>query len=171
MTAGTQPLLPAKQSTANSAMPYLNRYSFVGNLTRAPELRLPASEGRRALCVLNVAINRDTRDEHGDKKTFTTFVNDIEVWGPTGEACVHHLTPGSLVLVEGRMDVDHWVDKLSGARRTRMKVVADNVQFLRIHRPEDPPVPLPAPSPVVEAAEPPAEKPAPRARRTARAMT
>jgi single-strand DNA-binding protein len=137
-------------------MPYLNRYSFVGNLTRAPELRLPASEGRRALCLLNVAINRDTRDEKGEKKTLTTFVNDIEVWGPTGEACAHHLTAGSLVLVEGRMDVDQWIDKLSGARRLRMKVVADNVQFLRIRRPEDAPVPLPAAGPAVEAADAPA---------------
>jgi single-strand DNA-binding protein len=150
-------------------MPYLNRYSCVGNLTKAPELRLPASEGRRALCLLTVAINRDTRDERGEKKTFTTFVNDIEVWGPTGEACAHHLTTGSLVLVEGRMDVDHWVDKLSGARRTRMKVVADNVQFLRIRRPEDPPVPLPVPAPAIEASEAPAEKMPARPRRPARA--
>lgn len=118
-------------------MPYLNRYSFVGNLTKAPELRLPAADGKRALCLLNVAINRDTRDENGEKKTQTVFVNDIEVWGPNGEACAHFLTTGSLVLVEGRMDVDQWVDKQSGARRMRMKVVADNVQFLRIRRPEE----------------------------------
>ncbi|HEY1765329.1 MAG TPA: single-stranded DNA-binding protein [Opitutaceae bacterium] len=153
-------------------MPYLNRYSFVGNLTKAPELRLPASEGRRALCLLNVAINRDIRGENGEKRTFTTFVNDIEVWGPNGEACAHHLTSGSLVLVEGRMDVDQWVDKLTGARRMRMKVVADNVQFLRIRRPEDPPVSPPAAAPVIEAAEAPVDaKPASRARRPARAGT
>lgn len=115
-------------------MPYLNCYMFVGNLTKAPELRLKPVDGKQALCLLNVAINRDTRDEAGEKRTHTTFINDIEVWGPSGEACAHFLTSGSLVLVEGRMDVDRWQDKKSGARRQRMKVVAESVQFLRIRR-------------------------------------
>jgi len=118
-------------------MPYLNRYAFVGNLTKAPELRFPPTPEKQALCLLNVAINRDSRDESGEKVSHTVFINDIEVWGVTGENCAHFLTSGSLVLVEGRMEVDQWQDKQNGAKRTRMKVVADNVQFLRIRRPED----------------------------------
>jgi single-strand DNA-binding protein len=118
-------------------MPYLNRYAFIGNLTKAPELRLQPTGEKRALCVLHVAINRDSRDESGEKRTHTTFINDIEVWGPVGEACAHFLTLGSLVFVEGRMDMDQWNDKKSGLKRHRMKVVADNVQFLKIRRPED----------------------------------
>ena len=151
-------------------MPYLNRYSFIGNLTKAPELRLQPAGDRRALCLLNVAINRDTRDESGEKKTRTTFVNDIEVWGPNGEACAHYLTTGSLVLVEGRMDVDQWVDKQSGAKRLRMKVVADNVQFLRIRRPEEEPAAEAVTTPAAEipAVRPPA-RPSRRAPRAARA--
>ena len=121
-------------------MPYLNRYSFIGNLTKAPELRFQPTMEKQALCLLNVAINRDSRDESGEKKTHTTFINDIEVWGPSGEACAHFLTSGSLVLVEGRMDIDQWQDKQTGAKRSRMKVVAENVQFLRIRRPEDDPL-------------------------------
>jgi len=117
-------------------MPYLNRYFFVGNLTKAPELRLRPTADKQALCLLNVAINRDSRDESGEKRSHTTFVNDIEVWGPSGEACAHFLTPGSMVLVEGRMELDQWQDRRSGAKRSRLKVVAENVQFLRIRRPE-----------------------------------
>ena len=149
-------------------MPYLNRYSFVGNLTKAPELRLQPSGDRQALCLLNVAINRDSRDENGEKRTHTTFINDIEVWGPSGEACAHFLTQGSLVLVEGRMDVDQWQDKQTGAKRSRMKVVAENVQFLRIKRPDEggdrPPAPADEPAP-----EPP-ERRAPRRRSRAAAL-
>jgi single-strand DNA-binding protein len=118
-------------------MPYLNHYTFVGNLTKAPELRFQPTADKQALCILNVALNRDTRDASGEKKTHTTYINEIEVWGPTGEACAHFLTRGSMVLVEGRMDVDHWEDRKSGAKRSRMKVVAENVQFLRIKRPDD----------------------------------
>jgi single-strand DNA-binding protein len=148
-------------------MPYLNRYSFIGNLTKAPELRFQPTAQRQALCLLNVAINRDSRDESGEKRTHTTFVNDIEVWGPPGEACAHFLTLGSLVLVEGRMDVDQWQDKVSGAKRSRMKVVAENVQFLRIRRPEDGPSPDPS---AASAAQGPAAQPVRRpARRPPRA--
>jgi single-strand DNA-binding protein len=118
-------------------MPYLNRYSFVGNLTKAPELRFQPTGDKQALCLLNVAINRDSRDESGEKRTHTTYINDIEVWGPSGEACAHFLTQGSMVLVEGRMDVDQWQDKQTGAKRSRMKVVAENVQFLKIKRPDE----------------------------------
>ena len=125
-------------------MPYLNRYAFIGNLTKAPELRFQPAGDRQALCLLNVAINRNSRDESGEKITHTTFINDIEVWGPSGEACAHFLTQGSLVLVEGRMDVDQWQDKQSGAKRSRMKVVAENVQFLQIRRPEEEANPAPA---------------------------
>ena len=143
-------------------MPYLNRYSFVGNLTKAPELRFQPSGDKQALCLLNVAINRDSRDESGEKRTNTTFINDIEVWGPTGEACAHFLTQGSLVLVEGRMDVDQWQDKQTGAKRSRMKVVAENVQFLRIKRPDEgndrPPEPAEPPPPGPPARRSPARR-------------
>lgn len=146
-------------------MPYLNRYAFIGNLTKAPELRLQPSAEKPALCLLNVAINRDRRDESGEKKTHTVFVNDIEVWGPTGEACAHFLTTGSLVLVEGRMDVDQWEDRQSGAKRSRMKVIAENVQFLRIKVADE--ASRPAVGQAAEAPAPQAAPQAPRARRRA----
>jgi single-strand DNA-binding protein len=148
-------------------MPYLNRYAFIGNLTKAPELRFPPTGEKQALCILHVAINRSSRDEAGEKRTRTTFINDIEVWGPAGEACAHFLTPGSLVLVEGRMDFDQWQDKQTGAKRSRMKVVAENVQFLRIRRPEEESAEDEPPGPSIA----PPDKPAPlRPRRAAVAV-
>jgi single-strand DNA-binding protein len=145
-------------------MPYLNRYAFIGNLTRPPELRFQATGEKQALCLLNVAINRDSRDEAGERKSRTVFINDIEVWGPTGEACAHFLTQGSMVLVEGRMDVDLWQDRQSGMRRSRMKVVAETVQFLRIKRAGA----EPQEEAVAAVAEAP-DEPAPGPRRRARA--
>ncbi|HEY5228406.1 MAG TPA: single-stranded DNA-binding protein [Opitutaceae bacterium] len=151
-------------------MPYLNSYAFIGNLTKAPQLRFQPTGQKQALCLLNVAINRDSRDESGERTSHTVYINDIEVWGPSGEACAHFLTQGSMVFVEGRVDVDQWQDKRSGAKRSRMKVVAENVQFLRIRRPEAEPVPEEAPPPVA-AAEPPASegKPPRKSRRAAKA--
>ena len=151
-------------------MPYLNRYAFIGNLTKAPELRFKSTGEKQALCVLNVAINRDSRDESGEKKSHTTFINDIEVWGASGEACAHYLTPGSTVMVEGRMELDQWQDKQSGAKRSRLKVVAETVQFLRIKKPDDDPLAEPAGADAPDAApDSPAQKPAKRAARPVRA--
>jgi single-stranded DNA-binding protein len=70
-----------------------------------------------------------------------------------------------MVFVEGRMDVDQWEDKRSGAKRSRMKVVAENVQFLRIRRPE---AEAPVPAPVLPETPAPARKPARTGRKTAR---
>jgi single-strand DNA-binding protein len=140
-------------------MPYFNRCTFVGNLTKAPELRFQATGEKQALCLLNVALNRDSRDESGEKRSRTTYINDIEVWGPTGEACAHFLTLGSMVLIEGRMDLDKWEDRRSGAKRSRMKVVAENVQFLLIKRPSA----EAGPKPETPAPEPKARRRSPRA--------
>jgi single-strand DNA-binding protein len=128
-------------------MPYFNHCTFIGNLTRAPELRLQPTADKQALCLLSVAINRDSRDERGERTSHTTFINDVEVWGATGEACAHFLTLGSMVLVEGRMELDQWQDRKTGAKRSRLKVVAENVQFLRIKRPDDGPNPDRGPAP------------------------
>src|ERR1700690_4009709 len=118
-------------------MAYLNRYSFSGTLTKAPDLRFQPTVEKQALCIIHVAINRSSRDENGEKKIRTTYINDIEVWGHNGEMCAGILTAGSTVLVEGRIEVDQWQDKQSGMKRSRLKVVAENVQFLRIKRPEE----------------------------------
>jgi single-strand DNA-binding protein len=118
-------------------MAYLNRYSFIGNLTKAPDLRFQPTVEKQALCIIHVAINRSSRDENGEKKIRTTYINDIEVWGHNGEMCAGILTAGSTVFVEGRIEVDQWEDKQSGKKRSRLKVIAENVQFLRIKRPED----------------------------------
>jgi single-strand DNA-binding protein len=134
-------------------MPYLNRCSFIGNLTRDPELRFQPTGEKQALCLLNVALNRDCRDETGEKSTQTTFINDIEVWGPAGEACAHFLTLGSLVFVEGRMEVDRWQEKDGGAKRTRTKIVADSVQFLKTRRAVDAPANAPAEASVASRTE------------------
>jgi single-strand DNA-binding protein len=41
-----------------------------------------------------------------------------------------YLTKGSLAMIEGRLKLDQWEDKTSGQKRSKIKVVLDNVQFL-----------------------------------------
>lgn len=108
-------------------MAYLNKVFLIGNLTRDPELRVTPKG--TAICSFGLAVNRQYRDENGTARDETTFV-DIEAWGKQGELVSKYLTKGSPCMVEGRLRLDSWEDKNSGQKRSKLKVVLDNVQFL-----------------------------------------
>ncbi len=105
----------------------LNRVMLAGNLTRDPQVRFFANE--RAVADFGMAINRKYKASDGQMKEETTFV-DIEAWGRTAELVGQYLTKGRGCYVEGRLRLDSWEDKESGQKRSKLKIVADNVQFL-----------------------------------------
>lgn len=108
-------------------MAQLNKVFLIGNLTRDPELRVTPKG--TPICQFGLAINRQYKDESGATRDETTFV-DIEAWGKQGELVSKYLTKGSPCFVEGRLRLDQWEDKQSGQKRSWLKVVLDNVQFL-----------------------------------------
>ena len=108
-------------------MASLNKVFLIGNLTRDPELRVTPKG--TAICQFGLAVNRQYKDDTGAMRDETTFV-DIEAWGKQGELVAKYLTKGSPAFVEGRLRLDQWEDKTSGQKRSRLKIVLDNVQFL-----------------------------------------
>lgn len=108
-------------------MASLNKVFLIGNLTRDPELRVTPKG--TAICQFGLAVNRQFKDDSGASRDETTFV-DIEAWGKQGELVAKYLTKGSPAMVEGRLRFDQWEDKASGQKRSRLKVVLENVQFL-----------------------------------------
>jgi single-strand DNA-binding protein len=108
-------------------MAHLNKVLLLGNLTRDPELR--ATPKGNSVVQFGLAINRAFRGEDGESREETTFV-DLEAWGRTAELIARYLNKGSACLVEGRLRLDSWEDKASGERRSRLRVVADGVQFI-----------------------------------------
>lgn len=108
-------------------MASLNKVFLIGNLTRDPELRVTPKG--TAICQFGLAVNRQFKDDSGATRDETTFV-DIEAWGKQGELVAKYLGKGSQCMVEGRLKLDQWEDKTSGQKRSRLKVVLDNVQFL-----------------------------------------
>lgn len=103
----------------------LNRVILAGNLTRDPTTRFLANE--QAVANFGLAVNRRYKGSDGQMKEEVTFV-DIEAWGRTAELVSQYLTKGRGAFIEGRLKLDSWTDK-DGKPRTRLKVVADNVQF------------------------------------------
>ena len=108
-------------------MAYLNKVFLIGSLTRDPELRVTPKG--TSICQFGIAVNRQFKDESGATRDETTFV-DIEAWGKQGELVSKYLTKGSLAMVEGRLKFDQWEDKQTAQKRSKLKVVLENVQFL-----------------------------------------
>jgi single-strand DNA-binding protein len=108
-------------------MANLNKLMLLGNLTRDPELRHTPKGS--AVADLGIAVNRKVSDGNGGWRDETTFV-DVTVWGSSAENAQKYLTKGRGVFIEGRLQMDTWDDKATGQKRTKLKVVADNLQFL-----------------------------------------
>ena len=105
----------------------LNNVVLAGHLTRDPELKQIGAD--RVVANTGLAINRRWKDAAGTQHEEATFV-EIEAWGRTAELVGQYLKKGSPAYIEGRLKLDSWDDKESGQKRTKMKVVAENVQFL-----------------------------------------
>ena len=54
---------------------------------------------------------------------------DITVWAKQGENCAQYLNKGSLAFIEGRLNYQTW-EADGGQKRSKLEVVANNVQFL-----------------------------------------
>ena len=108
-------------------MANLNKVMLIGNLPRDPELRVTPKG--TAICQFSLAVNRKFRDEAGADREEVTYV-DIEAWGKSGENIAKYCTKGRPLFVEGRLRLDQWEDKTTKEKRSRMKVVCDNFQFL-----------------------------------------
>lgn len=108
-------------------MANLNKVMLLGNLTRDPDLR--HTPKGTAVAELGIAVNRRTSDGNGGWKDETTFV-DITAWGSSAENAAKYLTKGRAVFIEGRLHLDNWDDKETGQKRSKLKVVAENIQFL-----------------------------------------
>jgi single-strand DNA-binding protein len=107
-------------------MATLNKVFLIGNLTRDPELKY-ISNGT-GIAKFGLAVNRVYNSPDGEKKEDTCFV-DVTAWDKLAEVCAEHLTKGRLVLIEGRLQYQSWKDD-DGAKRSKIEVVAQNVQFL-----------------------------------------
>jgi single-strand DNA-binding protein len=104
-----------------------NRVTLIGNLTRNPELR--KTKSGNPVTELGLALNRVWQNENGQKQEEVTFV-DVTLWGRNAENAAQYLQKGRSVLVEGRLQLETWQDKQSGQDRSKLRVVADIIQFL-----------------------------------------
>ena len=101
----------------------LNVAIIMGRLTRDPELRRTGSG--IAVASFTVAVDRDFASEGQEKET--DFI-DCVACRQTGEFVEKYFKKGSMIVVDGRLQLRNWTDKDGNKRRTA-EIVASNVYF------------------------------------------
>ena len=108
-------------------MANVNKVILIGNVTRDPEVKFTPKGS--AVTDVGLAINRNYTLDNGEKREETTFV-DVELWGRLAEIAGEYAKKGRPIYIEGRLRMDTWEDKNSGQKRSRMKVIGENLQLL-----------------------------------------
>jgi len=107
-------------------MASFNRVILAGNVTRDIELRQVGAGA--SVCDVGMAVN--DRKKSGDEWVEETTFIDVTLWGRTAEIASQYLQKGSPVLIEGKLKMESWEDKTSGAKRSKLKVNGERMQLL-----------------------------------------
>ena len=108
-------------------MSNFNKVILAGNLTRDPEMKYTPKGS--AVASFGLAINRQWTTETGEKREEATFI-DITAFGKTAEVIGKFFTKGKPMLMEGRLKLDQWDDKATGAKRSKLGVVLESFSFI-----------------------------------------
>lgn len=104
----------------------MNKWIGIGRLTKDPELRY--TPNGVAVCRFTLAVPKSY--SKGEGKPNADFI-PIIVWQKTGEACANHLHKGSLVAVEGALQIRYY-ETSDGIKKqaTEINAIPGGVRFL-----------------------------------------
>jgi len=102
----------------------LNIVAITGRLAADPELH--STGNGTDVTTLRIAVGRMKRQ--GEQRAHADFV-DVVVWGEQAKHAGRYLAKGRRVAIKGRLQQRTWTTP-EGSKRSRLQVVADQVQFL-----------------------------------------
>jgi single-strand DNA-binding protein len=111
-------------------MANLNKVMLIGRLTRDPEQILGGKGAKFGFAVNNRKLNNETQQW----EEVPVFI-DMEIWnrgemGKQADRVLQTLRKGQQVFVEGHLKLDTWEDKTGGGKRSMLRVVVENFQYL-----------------------------------------
>ena len=114
-------------------MANLNKVMLIGRLTRDPEVSMFANGGKVAKFGFAVN-NRKKNQQTGQWEDEPVFLN-VEAFnrgefGKLADLVEQYLHKGNQAFIEGHLKLDQWIDKKTNEKRSMLKIVLDNVQFL-----------------------------------------
>lgn len=110
----------------------INRVTLTGNLTRDPEMR--ATSNGTQIMSFTIAVNDRRRNQQtGVWEEYPNFVGCV-MFGRRAEALGRYLAKGRKVAVEGSLRYSTWTS--DGAKRSKLEVVIDDLEFMSSSRSE-----------------------------------
>ena len=107
-------------------MASLNSCSFIGNLTRDPEVKYLPNGDSVANC--SIAVNESWKNKAGEKQERAEFIN-LTFYRKLAEIAGQYLKKGALTYVEGKMQTRKWQDK-EGVDRYTTEIIVNQMQML-----------------------------------------
>lgn len=101
-------------------------FTFLGNLTRDPELRYTPKGS--AVVQFGLAVNRRWKTDSGEEKEKVSFF-DLQAFGNSAETIAKHVKKGDCLFVTGRPEQETWEDKNGGGKRSKIIFNVDVWQF------------------------------------------
>lgn len=114
-------------------MANLNKVMLIGRLTRDPETRMFTNGGKVANFGFAVN-NRRKNNQTGQWEDEPVFV-DCKAFnrgenGTLADRVEQTLRKGQQIFIEGHLTFEQWDDKNTGQKRSTLKVIVDNFQYL-----------------------------------------
>jgi single-strand DNA-binding protein len=100
---------------------------ILGTLVRDCEVRF--AQSGTAICKFSLAVNERFKDKDGEWKERTDFI-EVVLFGKRGEAFAKFHSKGSTAFIEGVLRQDHWEDKTTGQKRSKVFVKAESWEFV-----------------------------------------
>lgn len=99
----------------------MNQVALIGRLGRDPEMRV--TQNGTPVAKFSIAVERI-----GPGKETDWF--DVVAFNKVAESLAQRMRKGCRVGVSGRLRQEKWVDKDSGQKRSKISVIAQQIDFL-----------------------------------------
>ena len=104
----------------------LNEVIVIGRVTKDEELKY--TTGGMAIGNISIAVNRKVKkgQEWADEVNYF----DVVIFGKQAENLSKFLTKGQQIAIVGFLKQERWEDVQTGEKRSKIKIVASNIQLL-----------------------------------------
>jgi single-strand DNA-binding protein len=109
-------------------MSNLNKCLLMGRMSRDVEAHSFA-DGSKAVNFGFVVNNKKKNQQTGKWEDEPVWL-ECAAFGKTAEFIDKYFQKGSQAFLEGHLKLDQWNDKNTGEKRSRLKIIVDNAQFV-----------------------------------------
>ena len=107
----------------------INNVTIIGRLTRdCGQQEFQYLQSGTAVARISIAVNRSKKQ--GDQWVDEASFFDVVIFGKPAENLHPYLQKGKQIAIKGYLKQDRWKDKQTGENRSRVSIVADEVQLI-----------------------------------------